>query len=77
MALVADDLAKLPWLVGHSRRMRAIVRQNIAFALGVKALFALLAFAGIATLWGAIAADMGASLLVVFNGLRMLHPSGD
>lgn len=73
LALMADDLSKIPWLLGHSRRMLSIVRQNIVFALGVKALFAALAFAGIATLWGAIAADMGASLLVVFNGLRMLH----
>lgn len=74
LALMRDDLTKLPWLIGHSRRMLSIVRQNVAFALGVKALFAALAFAGIATLWGAIAADTGASLLVVFNGLRMLAP---
>lgn len=72
LALMSDDLGKLAWLVGHSRRMQAVLRQNITFALGVKAVFTLLAFAGIATLWGAIAADMGASLLVVFNGLRML-----
>ncbi len=72
LALMSDDLAKLAWLVAHSRRMQAVLRQNIAFALGVKAVFTLLAFAGVATLWGAIAADMGASLLVVFNGLRML-----
>jgi Cd2+/Zn2+-exporting ATPase len=49
-----------------------IIRQNIIFSLGIKALFVALTFAGIATLWGAIAADMGASLLVVFNGLRLL-----
>ncbi|MCM2335024.1 MAG: heavy metal translocating P-type ATPase [Anaeromyxobacteraceae bacterium] len=73
IALMADDLTKLPWLVVHSRRMLSVVRQNVAFSLGVKALFAALAFAGVATLWGAIAADMGASLLVVFNGLRMLR----
>jgi Cd2+/Zn2+-exporting ATPase len=53
--------------------MLSVVRQNVAFSLGVKALFAALTFAGFATLWGAIAADMGASLLVVFNGLRMLR----
>lgn len=72
LALMSDDLGKLAWLVAHSRRMQTVLRQNIAFALGVKVVFTLLAFAGIATLWGAIAADMGASLLVVFNGLRML-----
>lgn len=73
LALMSDDLGKLAWLVGHSRRMRMVLHQNIAFALGIKALFTVLAFGGIATLWGAIAADMGASLLVVFNGLRMLR----
>lgn len=77
LALMSDDLGKLAWLVEHSRRMRAVLRQNITFALGVKAVFTLLAFAGIATLWGAIAADMGASLLVVFNGLRMLKRHAD
>lgn len=74
VALMSDDLGKLAWLVGHSRRMLAIIRQNVVFALSVKALFAVMAFAGMATLWGAIAADTGASLLVVFNGLRMLTP---
>ena len=72
IALMSDDLSKLPWLIAHSRRMLSVIRGNIAFALGVKAVFAVLAFAGIATLWGAIVADMGTSLLVVFNGLRML-----
>ena len=72
-ALMSDDLRKLPWLVGHSRRTLRIVRQNIVFALGVKvAVFALASF-GMATLWMAIAADMGASLLVIANGLRLLR----
>lgn len=77
LALMSDDLGKLAWLVAHSRRMHAVLRQNITFALGVKAVFTVLAFAGIATLWGAIAADMGASLVVVFNGLRMLKRHTD
>jgi Zn2+/Cd2+-exporting ATPase len=72
VALMADDLSKLPWLVRHSRRALAVVRQNIAFALGVKAVFVVLALAGHASLWAAIAADTGASLLVIFNGLRLL-----
>ncbi|WP_458139283.1 heavy metal translocating P-type ATPase [Methylomonas sp. YC3] len=74
IALMGDDLSKLPWLIGHSKRTLAIIRQNITFALTIKAAFAVLAFAGVATLWEAIAADMGASLLVVANGLRLLHP---
>ena len=73
IALMTDDLAKLPWLVEHSRRTLAIIRQNIAFSLAVKALFMALTFAGYATLWGAIAADVGASLLVVMNALRLLR----
>ena len=73
IALMSDDLQKLPWLMRHSRRTLAIIRQNIVFALSVKAAFAVLAFAGLATLWEAIAADTGASLLVVANALRLLR----
>src|SRR3546814_4126548 len=76
IALMTDDLSKLPWLVGHAKRTLSIVRQNIVFALGVKAVFVILTFAGFATLWGAIAADVGASLLVVANALRLLRPGG-
>ena len=72
IALMGDDLSKLPWLIQHSKRTLGIIRQNIAFALSLKAAFAILAFAGLATLWEAIAADTGASLLVVANGLRLL-----
>lgn len=73
IALMSDDLMKLPWLVTHSRKTIAVIRQNITFSLAIKALFVVLAFAGLASLWAAIAADMGASLLVIFNGLRLLR----
>ncbi len=73
IALMSDDLSKLPWLVRHSRRTLRIIRQNVVFSVGVKAFFVLLSLGGMATLWGAIAADMGASLLVIFNGLRLLR----
>jgi Cd2+/Zn2+-exporting ATPase len=79
IALMSDDLSKLPWLVQHSRQTLAIIRQNIAFSLSVKALFVVLTFSGYASLWAAIAADMGVSLLVVFNALRLVairHSSG-
>lgn len=72
IALMTDDLSRLPWLVRHAKRTLAIIRQNIAFSLAVKALFVVLTFAGMASLWGAIAADTGASLLVVANALRLL-----
>jgi len=77
VALMSDDLSKLPWLIHHSRRTVRTIRQNVVFALGVKGLFVVLTLAGVATLWLAIAADMGASLLVIANGLRLLrraHP---
>jgi Cd2+/Zn2+-exporting ATPase len=75
VALMTDDISKLAWLVWHARRTLAVIRQNILFSLGVKAAFLLLTFAGAASLWGAIAADVGASLLVVFNALRLLRPA--
>ena len=73
IALMSDDLARLPWLVRHARRSLRIIRQNIIFALGVKAAFMALALLQVATLWMAIAADMGASLLVILNALRLLN----
>lgn len=73
IALMSDDLSKLPWLVRHSRRTLTIIRQNIWLSLCVKALFVVLTFAGFASLWAAIAADMGVSLLVITNALRLLR----
>ena len=73
VALMSDDLAKLPWLVRHSRRTMAVVRQNVIFSLSVKVLFLVLAVAGFSPLWLAILADTGASLAVVANGLRLLQ----
>ena len=74
VALMSDDLSRLPWLVAHSRRTLGIIRMNIALALAIKVLFVTLTLFGFASLWAAIAADMGASLLVIFNGLRLLRP---
>lgn len=73
VALMADDLSKLPWLIRHSRRTLRVIRQNISFSLAIKAVFVTLTFTGYASLWAAIAADMGASLLVIANGLRLLR----
>jgi Cd2+/Zn2+-exporting ATPase len=77
VALMADDLSRVPWLIGHSRRALGIIRQNIALSLSVKGAFTILTFSGHASLWAAIAADMGASLVVIFNGLRLLRPAGE
>ncbi len=73
VALMSDDLAKLPWLIRHSRRTLSIIRQNIIFALAIKVGVVVLTLTGSASLWAAIAADVGASLLVVVNGLRLLR----
>ena len=73
IALMSDDLSKLPWLIRHSRRALGIIRQNIAFALGVKAVFVVLTLVGYSSMWAAVAADSGATLLVVFNALRLLR----
>jgi Cd2+/Zn2+-exporting ATPase len=72
IALMSDDIERLPWLIAHSKRVLAIIKQNISFALIVKLCFIVLALNELATLWMAIGADIGASLLVIFNGLRLL-----
>ena len=73
VALMADDLSSLPWLVHHSRRAVGIIKQNIVLSIGVKVVFVLLTLGGFASLWAAIAADMGVSLVVIGNALRLLR----
>jgi Cd2+/Zn2+-exporting ATPase len=73
VALMDDDLRKLPAFIRLSRRTRTVLMQNIVLALGIKAVFLGITLAGMATLWMAVFADMGVSLLVVFNGLRLLR----
>ncbi|NEX63323.1 cadmium-translocating P-type ATPase [Noviherbaspirillum sp. 17J57-3] len=72
VALMDDDLGKLPVFIELSRATRRILMQNIAVALGIKVLFFAMALGGVATLWMAVFADVGASMLVMFNGLRLL-----
>jgi Cd2+/Zn2+-exporting ATPase len=72
VALMGDDLEKLPLLIGLSRQTMVIIKQNIALALLIKGIAILLVFPGWLTLWLAILADMGASLLVTANGMRLL-----
>jgi len=73
VALMDDDLRKLPHFIQLSRDTSRVLRQNITLAIGIKAMFFVLALAGKATLWMAVFADMGASLIVVFNGMRLLQ----
>lgn len=72
IALMSDELEKIPWLINKSRDTLKIIKQNVGFALGLKFLFIILALFGIASLWMAIAADTGATLLVTTNALRLL-----
>ncbi|MFZ1946891.1 MAG: HAD-IC family P-type ATPase, partial [bacterium] len=71
-ALMSDDLRKLVPLFTISGRVRRITRQNIAFAIAIKAVFLSLGATGHATMWMAVFADMGASLIVIANALRLL-----
>ena len=73
IVLMADNLDALPWLIRHSRRSLALIRENIALALITKACVLLLAVFGVANLWMAIGADVGTSLLVTINALRLLR----
>jgi len=72
VAIMDDDPRKIADFIGLSRHCATILKQNILMAVGIKAVFLILALLGDATLWMAVFADMGASLLVVFNGLRLL-----
>ena len=73
IALMSDDLTKLPYTIRLSRKTLRIIKQNIAFALGLKLLAIMLVVPGWLTLWIAIFADIGATLLVVLNSLRLLN----
>ncbi len=73
VALMDDDLRKIPAFIRLSRQTSSILKQNIALALVIKAIFLAVTFMGMATMWMAVFADMGVSLLVVFNGLRLLR----
>ena len=76
VALMNDDLRKIAQFVRLSRATYAVLVQNFALALGIKALFLILTLLGMGTMWMAVFADMGASLIVVFNGLRLLRAPG-
>jgi Cd2+/Zn2+-exporting ATPase len=76
VALMSDDLAQLPRAIALGRRALRIIRANIALSLATKGVFVLLAVLGQATLWMAVAADMGTSLFVIANGMRLLRASG-
>ncbi|EJL74515.1 copper/silver-translocating P-type ATPase [Variovorax sp. CF313] len=73
VVIMNDDLRRIPETIRLSRRAHSVLWQNITLALGIKAVFFVLAVFGSATMWMAVFADMGASLLVVANGLRLMR----
>ncbi len=73
VALMDDDLRKIPAFIRLSRATHSVLVQNIVLALAIKAVFLVLALTGLGTMWMAVFADVGASLLVVGNGLRLLR----
>ncbi|MFZ1180774.1 MAG: HAD-IC family P-type ATPase, partial [Herbaspirillum sp.] len=73
VAIMNDDLRKIPDFIRLSQKTHGVLMQNITIALGIKALFLGLALTGASSLWMAVFADMGASLIVVFNGLRLMR----
>lgn len=72
IALMTDDLGQLAWAIQHGRKTLGIIRFNIGFALAVKAVFIGLGVFGLSNLWLAVAADMGASIIVIANSMRLL-----
>ena len=73
IALMADELLKIPFAIRLGRATLRNIQVNVTLSLGLKAVFLALAVAGSATLWMAVMADMGASLLVIANGMRLLR----
>ncbi|MEG1735896.1 MAG: cation-transporting P-type ATPase, partial [Comamonas sp.] len=73
VVLMNDDLRRIPDVVDLSKRAHSVLWQNIGLSLGIKFVFFALAVSGNASMWLAVLADMGVSLLVVGNGLRLRH----
>ena len=76
VVVMSATLSKIPELIKLGRRCRQLLRQNIAFALASKVAVMLLAVAGLASMWMAVAADVAASMIVIANGMRTINRSG-
>jgi Cd2+/Zn2+-exporting ATPase len=73
ITLMGEDISRLPFAVSLSQAMMRTIYFNVAFSIGIKLVFLLLVLAGLGTMWMAVLADMGASLLVTLNGMRLLN----
>lgn len=72
ITLMSDDLRQLPFTIGLSRAAMGTVGVNVALSIGIKLVFLALVLTGMGTMWMAVLADMGTSLLVTLNGMRLL-----
>jgi len=70
---MSDDLRQLPFAFRLSQAAMRTIRTNVVLALGIKLVFLILVLSGVGTMWMAVAADMGTSLLVTLNGMRLLR----
>ena len=73
VVLMQDDLSHVPMTLQMARKSRRLIKENIALSLGLKIAFLALAIPGFATLWMAVLADVGATLIVTLNGMRLLR----
>jgi Cd2+/Zn2+-exporting ATPase len=73
IVIMTDEPSKIATAIKIAKRTRSIVFQNIAFALGVKAIFLVLGASGLATMWEAVFADMGVALIAIFNAMRVMN----
>ena len=72
IVLMGDELMKIPYIIDLSKKTIRIIKQNIVFAISLKAIFMTLAVLGLANMWMAIVADTGAAIIVILNGMRLL-----
>ncbi|PHS34305.1 MAG: heavy metal translocating P-type ATPase [Alkaliphilus sp.] len=75
IVLMGDELMKIPYIIDLSKKTISIIKQNIVFAISLKAIFMALAVLGLANMWMAIVADTGAAIIVILNGMRLLKNS--
>ena len=73
ITLMGDDLSQLPFVLRLSRATMQRIRLNVLLSIGIKAAFLVLVVMGIGTMWMAVLADVGTSVLVTLNGMRLLH----
>ncbi len=73
IALMSNDLSKIVYTINLGRRTLMIIKENVAFAVAIKAIFIVLTVFGLANLWMAVFADTGASLIVILNGMRLIR----